>query len=151
MAKAQLISGAKFYYADGDGTDTEPVTWTVLDDVITELPEFFSKPDTVDTTTINNTTQTNIASLSGGDSLDFGVLLNDALYTAHAAMKASQDDEAKGDSWFKIEFSAPISRKMTWRGSVSDNVVIAGGAAADLLAGTLPVYPSTDIVEAAIS
>lgn len=144
MSKAQLISGATVSYAVG--AETEPTVWVLLKDIITDLPEMFSKPDTVDTTTVDNISQTNIAGMTGGDSLDFGVLLNSDLYTAHEAMLASQNG-AQGAPWFKIEYLAPVSRKMTWRGTVANNVTQKGGKGADVLAGTLSVYPATDIEE----
>lgn len=149
MGKAQLISGATFSYAEGSAL--EPTSWTTLNNTITDLPEMFTKPDTVDTTTIDNTTQTNIPGLSGGDSLDFGVLINETLINAHATMYASQNNEAKGDAWFKLEYAAPVSRKMIWRGSVPEHITQAGGKATDLLTGTLSIYPSTDIEESAVS
>lgn len=149
---AQLISGAMLSYVLADGTDVDPGTYTDIADMVTSIPELYSKPDTVDTTTVDNTTQTNIPGLSGGDSLDFGVLLSPELYTLHALILASQEDTVTGgNTWFKLTFDAPLSRNITWRGAVSDNVVVNGGQSADLAEGVLPIYPSTDLVEAANS
>lgn len=151
MAKeAQLIAGAMLSYALADNAtpDVEPTTYTDVENVITSIPEIFTKPDTVDTTTIDNTTQTSIPGLSGGDSLDFGVLLNTGIYTIHDSITAS--DIANGDTWYKLTFDAPLSREVKWRGSVADHIVINGGAAADLNQGMLCIFPSTDITDAAV-
>lgn len=148
---AQLISGAMLSYTLADGTDVLPVTGYVdIADMVTSIPEIFSTPDTVDTTTIDNSTQTSIPALPGGESLDFGVLLSPELYILHALLLASQVDTVSGgNTWFKLTFDAPLSRNITWRGVIPDNVVINGGASADLAEGVLPIYPSTDLVEAA--
>lgn len=147
--QAQLISGAVLSYALADNVtpDDEPATYTAITGAITSIPEMFSKPDTVDTTTIDNTTQTSIPALPGGDSLDFGVLLESDIYTAHAAIVAS--DLANGNTWYKLDFAAPLSRTIKWRGAVADNIVINGGASADLAEGVMPIYPSTDLTEGA--
>lgn len=146
--EAQLISGAMLSYGLADGTDTEPVSYVDIENIITSLPEMFSKPDTVDTTTIDNTTQTNIPGLAGGDSLDFGVLLGSALYTLHATIAASDDSD--GDTWYKLTFPAPLGREFKWRGRVAENIIFNGGQAADLAEGIMPIYPSTDLTEAAV-
>jgi hypothetical protein len=150
MKEAQLVSGATLSYAVGNGTSTAPA-FTAMANMITSLPEFFSKPDTVDTTTVDNLTQTNIPALTGGNSLDFGILLNAATYAVHAALLAGQIDTEKGPSWFKLVFTAPLSRSVTWQGSVASNLTINSGGASDLMQGILAVYPSSNLTEAAVT
>lgn len=148
MKEAQLFSGAVLSYAEGDGTSTEPLTFTDVLGIVTSIPEMFSKPDTVDTTTIENTTQTNIPALPGGDSLDFGVLLADGTYAIHTILKTAQSDQAKGPSWFKLTFAEPLGLIVTWQGTVANNLTINSGASGDLMQGILAIYPSSDLVEA---
>lgn len=145
---ARLISGATLGYALGDATSTPATTFTDLENVVISLPELFSKPDTIDTTTINNTSLTNIPALSGGDSLDFEVLVNDDMYAYHAAIYAGQIAEATGPCWFQLKFVAP-ARTITWQGVVPTNLIINGGGGADLNQGVLAIYPSSDITDVA--
>ena len=147
MKDARLISGANLYYGVGDGTSTPAATWVLLEDLIINIPELFSKPDTVDTTTINNTTLTNIPALSGGDSLDFETLINDAIYTAYAAMVAAQNNTSEG-LWFKLTFDEP-ARDIVWGGVLPTNLIISGGGGADLNKGILAIYPTTDLTDTA--
>ncbi len=149
MAKqAELISGAMLSYALAEvGTpDVEPSTYTNLENTITTIPELFSKPDTVDTTTIDNASQTSIPALPGGDSLDFGVLLGAALYTLHATIVTA--DTTIGGTWYKLTFDAPLSRVISFRAISAANIIINGGGGADLNEGVLALYPSSDLTEA---
>lgn len=143
-----LISGASLSYGLGDATTTPATLFIEMEEVIVSIPEFYSKPDTIDTTTINNTTLTNIPALSGGDSLDFTVLVNDSMYAYHAAIYAAQIAEATGPCWFQLKFASP-ARTITWQGVVPSNLVINGGGGADLNQGVLAIYPSSDFTDIA--
>lgn len=151
MKQAQLISGAILSYALAENAtpDVEPVTYTDIMDTVTSLPEMYTKPDTVDTTTVDNKTQTNIPGLSGGDSLDFGVLLGPDIYTTHGAIVAS--DVANGDTWYKLTFDAPLNREIKWRGRMIENIVINGGPAGNLNEGVMAIFPSTDLGESTVT
>jgi hypothetical protein len=149
---ARLISGADLYYGSGDGTAVVPtaISWVKLENLIINIPELFSKPDTVDTTTINNTNLTNIPGLSGGDSLDFETLVNDAMYSAYALMLVMSNTPATKGLWFKLVFDDP-GRDIIWGATIPTNLIISGGAGADLNKGILATYPTTDLTDTATS
>jgi len=150
IKEARLISGADLSYGEGDGTAVVPaaISWVKLENLIINIPELFTKPDTVDTTTINNTSLTNIPALSGGDSLDFETLVNDAMYTAYGLMYTMSNTPLTKGLWFKLTFDEP-ARDIVWSATIPSNLIISGGGSADLNKGILATYPSSDLTDTA--
>lgn len=135
---ADIIKGYKVSYAAYSAT--KPTSdWIELANCIRSLPNFFTDPEAVDTTCIDNTVKTSVPGLSGGAAYAFKVAVNKEFLTAHAAMVADQTADAKGSFWIQVELTNR-GKKLTFPATTVLQLPTPEGAAGALDEITWNVY-----------
>lgn len=134
---AQITAGIKLKYGTGAG-DTKPTTWTTIPG-ITEMPEMNSEPESIETTTLDNTqTKTYIPGLADvGGSLGFTANDTPEFRTAWKAAVTA------GKCWFAIEVPDPIGEQLVFRGKASP-LGFGGAGANAVLTTTGYITPETE-------
>lgn len=145
---ADIIKAYKVSYAPH--SESAPTTFTEFKNCIRGLPNFFTDPDTVDTTTIDNTVKTSIPGLSGGEAYGFTVAINDEFLTAHETMVENQTASEKGSFWIEVQLTNR-KQKIIMQCTTVTNLPTPEGSAGDLDEITWNVYLQSDPIVSKIT
>lgn len=108
---------------------------------IKSYPDLGGAPDTIETTDLEDTTQTFVAGVQSVDQLEFTANFTPDAYTA---LKTNEGE----DGYFELDFGQNGSEgKFTWQGSYS--AYVNGGDVNAVRECTIVVTPSTAITYAA--
>lgn len=139
-----IIKGYHISYAPYSATEPEDGAWIEIKNTIRALPNFFPDPDTIDTSTVDNTMPTSIAGWSSGEAYGFTVAPTTQFMAALKAMISDQQDDEKGYFWLRVDITNR-NQRLTGKFTTVDYLPTPEGNAGDLDEVTWNVYAVEDL------